>query len=140
MRSLMRVLTMAAVGATASCGGYSAPTNPTDGGQMSNPPPAGAALVNIQDFSFSPAAVTITAGTAVRWINKGPSVHTSTADGGAWTSPSLRAPQAGDGYGGGTSGGVFDFTFTQPGTYTYHCSLHPSSSYPGHSGTITVNP
>lgn len=31
--------------------------------------------------------------------------------------------------------GRFSFTFTQPGTYTYHCTIHP-----GMVGTVTVTP
>ena len=60
------------------CGGYSAPTAPTGSGQMSNPPPPGSMTVTIQDFSFSPATLTIKAGTIVHWKNNGPSAHTTT--------------------------------------------------------------
>lgn len=112
--------------------------SPSGGGQ--NPPPPGTVAVTIQDFSFSPGSVTITAGTTVRWTNAGPSAHTTTSDAGAWASTPLGAPQGGVGYGGGSAGGTFDFTFTQAGTYPYHCSLHPPSSYPGFTGTITVTP
>jgi plastocyanin len=31
------------------------------------------------------------------------------------------------------SGGTFSFTFMQPGTYTYHCTVHPYMK-----GTIVV--
>jgi plastocyanin len=31
--------------------------------------------------------------------------------------------------------GVYQATFSAPGTYTYHCAIHPSMT-----GTITVNP
>ena len=31
------------------------------------------------------------------------------------------------------TGASYSFTFTQPGTYTYHCSIHPSMT-----GTIIV--
>ena len=30
---------------------------------------------------------------------------------------------------------TFTFTFTAPGTYAYHCTIHPTMV-----GTITVNP
>jgi plastocyanin len=138
---LSRIVPLALVTATLACGGYSTPTSPTGGGQMSSPPPAGSAAVSIQDFTFSPATVTIKAGTIVRWTNNGPSAHTTTSDGGVWSSTTLSAPSGGGGYGGtGTAAGTFDFTFTQPGTYTYHCSLHPPSLYPGFTGTVTVTP
>ncbi|HEY9013595.1 MAG TPA: plastocyanin/azurin family copper-binding protein [Gemmatimonadales bacterium] len=95
---------------------------------MSNPPAPGS-TVTIQDFSFSPASLTITAGTTVHWMNNGPSAHTTTSDTGIWDSGILNAP-----------GGSFDFTFTQPGTFPYHCRLHPPNLYPGFTGTITVTP
>jgi plastocyanin len=138
---LVRVVPLALVATLAACGGYSAPTAPTGGGQMSNPLPNGAVGVNIQDFSFIPASLTIKVGTTVRWSNKGPSAHTTTSDAGAWNSGPLNAPGGGGGYGGGsTAGGTFDFTFTQAGTFAYHCSLHPPSSYPGFTGMVTVTP
>jgi len=39
----------------------------------------------------------------------------------------------GNGYGGMTSGGLFQVTFSTPGTYTYHCMFHAQVH-----GTITV--
>ncbi len=138
---LSHVVAIAAVAATIACGGYSAPTNPPDGRQMPNPPPTGTVGVTIQAFTFSPASVTIKAGSTVRWTNNGPSAHTTTSDAGVWASAALSAPKSGGGYGdGGTAAGTFDFTFTQPGNYPYHCSLHPPSSYPGFTGVVTVTP
>jgi plastocyanin len=32
-----------------------------------------------------------------------------------------------------STGASYSFTFTQPGTYTYHCSIHPSMK-----GTVIV--
>ncbi len=140
--SVSHLMALAALTLTVACSGDSAPTNPTGGGQMQNPPPSGTVTVNIQDFSFSPASVTIKAGTTVRWANQGPSAHTTTSDAAVWASSTLGAPvSGGGGYGsGGSLGGTFDFTFTQPGDYPYHCSLHPPSSYPGFTGTVTVTP
>jgi plastocyanin len=115
---------------TVACGG-SSPTSPN---------PSNTVGVSIQDFTFSPATVTIKAGTTVRWTNKGPSAHTTVSDAGAWTSPTLGAPvSGGGGYGGGGSpGGTFEFTFTQPGDYPYHCSIHPPASFPGFTGIVKV--
>jgi len=69
--------------------------------------------VSIQDFSFSPAQMTVAPGTTVTWTNKGPSPHTTTADDGTWDSGKLQ------------QGEDFSFTLDKPGTYTYHCSIHP---------------
>jgi plastocyanin len=124
-------------------GGYSAPSTPTGGGDAMNPPPPSPTLaqVTVQDFSFGPAAVTVKAGTIVRWTNQGPSAHTTVSDAGVWGSGTLAGPSGGGGYGDAKSaGGTFQFTFTEPGTYPYHCSLHPPSSYPNFTGTITVTP
>jgi plastocyanin len=125
-------------------GGGDATAPPDNGGSMSNPPAPGTVAVSIRDFAFSPATLSIKAGTTVRWTNAGPSAHTTVSDDGIWTSGTLGAPNSGgggSGYGGGGSaGGTFEFTFANPGTYGYHCNLHPPSSYPGFVGTITVTP
>jgi plastocyanin len=69
--------------------------------------------VSIQDFSFNPGQITVAPGTTVTWTNEGPSPHTTTADDGSWDSGTLQ------------QGEDFSFTFDKPGTYTYHCSIHP---------------
>lgn len=102
-------------------------------------PSCSGACVTIKDFSFSPSTMTIKAGTSVTWTNSGPSAHTSTSDNGVWDSDTLGAPSGG-GYGGGTAGGTYQFTFNTPGTYNYHCKIHPPASYPGFTGAITVTP
>ena len=78
--------------------------------------------VSIQDFLFSPDQMTVAPGTTVTWVNDGQQPHTSTADDGTWDSGTL---QPGDDY---------SFTFDQPSTYTYHCSIHPDMT-----ATITVS-
>ena len=78
--------------------------------------------VSIQDFSFNPGQITVAPGTTVTWTNEGPSPHTTTADDGSWDSGTLQ------------QGEDFSFTFDKPGTYTYHCSIHPDMT-----ATITVS-
>jgi len=139
---LSRILAIGGIAVAAACGGSSStPTNPNPGGQTTAPP-AGTVAVSIQDFSFTPASITIKAGTTVRWTNMGPSTHTSVADAGAWNSGPISAPGGGGGYGGGggSAGGTFDFTFMTAGTYGYHCSIHPPSMYPSFTETVTVTP
>ena len=79
------------------------------------------ATVSIADFSFSPASLTIEAGTTVTWVNNGAAPHTATGDGGSFDTGQIAA--------GGSAG----ITFDTPGTYTYICSIHPQMT-----GTIVV--
>lgn len=65
-------------------------------------------------FIFSPAKLTIKAGTTVTWKNKSSAPHTITSDDGK-TFDSGTIP----------TGGTFHFTFTTPGAFSYHCNYHP---------------
>jgi len=130
----MRIVHFVALGGLAAlfaCGGSSNPTGP--GGSKGS-----VTDIVIQDFSYTPATITIKAGTTVRWTNHGPSGHTTTSDGDVWNSGTLSPPSGGDGYGGGSAGGSFQFKFDQPGTYAYHCMLHPPASYPSFVGSVVV--
>lgn len=71
-------------------------------------------LVEIRDFSFQPGTLTVTAGTTVNWINNDGTYHTITADNGEFDSGPLM------------SGDQVGLTFSEPGSYPYHCSIHPS--------------
>jgi plastocyanin len=68
--------------------------------------------VQIADSAFSPATMTISVGDTVTWTNADGRPHTVTSDGGAFDSGNLDEGQA------------FSFTFSEPGTYTYHCNYH----------------
>lgn len=73
------------------------------------------------DLTFSPAELTIDAGTTVRWRSTSSMLHTVTPDGHtAWTAATL-----------GGSGDTFTFTFDQAGTYEYYCEPHLSSNMRG---------
>lgn len=129
---LARLIAIAGVTIAAACDGSSTPTQTGFGG---GGPTVNSSVVNvtIQDFSFAPAAVTIKAGTTVQWTNHGPSAHTTTSDSGVWDSGILNAPGS-----GGGAGGTFKFTFTQAGTFSYHCTNHPPSAFPNFIGSVTV--
>ncbi|HEX6524600.1 MAG TPA: cupredoxin domain-containing protein [Streptosporangiaceae bacterium] len=75
--------------------------------------PVAADAVVIHNFAFGPQVVTIKAGTTVHWTNSDTEAHTVTSDTGAFDSKVL---QPGAGY---------SYTFTKPGTYSYHCTIHP---------------
>ncbi len=78
-----------------------------------NPGPTkGSNAVVIQNMAFNPASLTVSANTTVTWTNKDAIAHTVTSDTGLFDSGSLG------------SGGTFSYTFTQTGTYSYHCAIH----------------
>ena len=69
--------------------------------------------VVITNFVFTPATLTVAPGQPIVWINHDSVSHTITSDDGKWDSGEL-AP-----------GQQFTLTLPQPGTYAYHCSIHP---------------
>lgn len=69
-------------------------------------------------FAFSPATLTIKAGTTVTWKNTTSVGHTVTSDDGKSFDSGTTNPIA-------AQGGTFSFTFTTPGTFAYHCEIHP---------------
>ena len=101
--------------------------------------PSAGPTITIRDFAFSPSTLTVKAGTTVEWQNDGPSQHTTTSDAALWNSSALNPPSGGGVY-SSSSGGTFSYTFMTPGTYTYHCSLHPPQQYPTFVGSVVVTP
>jgi plastocyanin len=75
--------------------------------------PAPHAEVFIDNFSFSPATLTVQAGTSITWTNRDDIPHTVVAEDKSFKSKVL------------DTGEKFTFTPTQPGTYGYFCSIHP---------------
>jgi len=71
--------------------------------------------------AFAPDSLTVSVGGTVTWTNSDSVAHTSTSDASGWNSGSV-AP-----------GGRFSFTFPTPGTFPYHCAIHP-----GMIGTVVV--
>ncbi len=70
--------------------------------------------ITIQDFKFAPDTLTIPVGTKVIWTNKDTSSHTVTGDSAKTLDSPLIKPND-----------KFEFTFTQAGTFEYHCEPHP---------------
>ncbi len=79
--------------------------------------------ISIQNYQYSPAQMTVGVGTTVTWINKDSVSHTATSDNGPaqFDSGTIATNQS------------YSYTFTMPGTYTYHCTIHPNMK-----ATITV--
>jgi plastocyanin len=73
--------------------------------------PAGP-TVTIQDLAYTPAALTVPAGTTVTWV---------------WRDGAIAHDVKGDGFRSKVmTEGTFSHRFTQPGTYDYLCTLHPN--------------
>jgi plastocyanin len=79
--------------------------------------------IGIDNFSFTPAKLTVASGTKVTWTNHDDIPHTAT---------SANPPRL---YHSGPldTDDSFSFTFDKPGTYTYFCALHPHMQ-----GTVVV--
>ena len=87
--------------------------------------PTATDAVTISNQAFGPKAVSVKVGQTVTWTNgetDGDS-HTVTFDTGAPKSGVL-AP-----------GGTYSRAFTTPGTFAYHCSIHPDMH-----GVVVVTP
>ena len=70
--------------------------------------------MDIINFSFVPTPVTITAGSSITWTNRDGVQHTVVEDTNKFASDGL------------DTSAKFTQTLNTPGTYTYHCSIHPN--------------
>jgi plastocyanin len=87
------------------------------------PPPPVAIRMVAPTTTFLPAVVTAVRGQSVVWTNGDVIGHTATSDTpGIWDSRTVPPGQ------------TFTFTFTTAGTYTYHCTIHPTLMI----GTVVV--
>lgn len=73
----------------------------------------GAVNVTIQNFDFSPMAVTVARGTTVTWRNLDEEPHTVVGVDGSFRSGALDQAD------------TFSMRFDRPGVYKYVCSIHP---------------
>jgi|ERR1700690_522288 plastocyanin len=71
------------------------------------------ANVDIANFAFTPAALTVKSGETVTFENRDSTVHSIVGVGGFFRSKPL------------DSDDKFSFTFDKPGEYSYFCGLHP---------------
>jgi plastocyanin len=69
--------------------------------------------VKIDNFAFTPATLTVKAGTQITWTNGDDIPHTVVSDDQSFKSKVLDTDEK------------FTFTASKPGTYSYFCSIHP---------------
>jgi plastocyanin len=148
-RLALPLLTTIALAALAACGGGASPTpaassaalpsvaasapaesapaasapaastaaaSPASAGACAVAPAGGAATVNatIKNFQFSPQPIQAKVGDVVAWKNDDSTAHTVTMDAGTCDSGNIGA------------GASAMLVFTAPGTYAYHCKIHPA--------------
>jgi plastocyanin len=118
---------LAAVLLMSACGGSSggAIAAPAGGASGAMEMPAGGASapasnvpahtdqVQITNFAFAPAVITVVAGTTVTWTNEDTTQHDVYAPPVGLQSPVLNQNDS------------YTHTFSSPGTYPYICSIHP---------------
>ena len=121
MRRLVGPLLLVAAVAiiAAACSGtgpsaYGAPASTATTTTASTTAATATNAATIKGFSFQPDVLKVKVGAKVTWTNDDTVAHTVTADTNSFASGNLQP------------GGSFSFTFTRPGTYAYHCSIHPS--------------
>ena len=80
--------------------------------------PQGAAMPEDGQIYYDPETLDITVGTTVAWDNADTTVHTVTSG---------KAPETDGIFDSGmmASGDIFEFTFTDAGTFDYFCTFHP---------------
>lgn len=84
--------------------------------------------VTMRLIAFSPAALSVPAGTTVTWRQTDAGFHTVTSGGVAQGSAGVTAEPDGTFDSGRIAkGDTFEFTFQDPGTYPYYCAIHPAT-------------
>ena len=85
--------------------------------------------------AFSPNPQSVPVNGVVHWYNDDRAAAGGQYGGASGTIHTINADDLSFLSGNLTPGRSFDHTFATPGTYTYHCSIHPTMR-----GTITVTP
>jgi plastocyanin len=88
-------------------------SNTPSGGSPGGSSP-GANEVWIQGMAFNPSTRSVAAGTIITWTYKDAIAHTVTSDTNLFDSGSIPA------------NGTYSHTFATAGTFTYHCTIHPT--------------
>ncbi len=77
--------------------------------------------VQVDNFTFGPATLTVPVNSTVTWVNKDDLPHVIASNDGVFKSKALDTDDK------------YSYTFSNAGTYAYFCSIHPKMV-----GTIVV--
>ena len=95
---------------------------PTSSTSAVETPTSSNVTVNIKNFVFDPATISVKPGTRITWVNNDSVPHTVTSDSGSLLNSGTLAP-----------GQSFSFSFSSVTSVNYHCALHPAMK-----GTVIV--
>jgi plastocyanin len=112
------LLTLGSAASPVPGGGSSEPQNASAAGSTDS-----ATEVKIDNFAFTPAVITVKAGTQVTWVNHDDIPHTVDSTEGNFKSAALDTDDK------------FQFRFTEPGEYPFFCRMHPKMT-----GKVVVRP
>jgi len=118
VRALAALLALASGGVALVVGSLALPIEPqaqaVQAQSMEAMRPSAAAMeVRIDNFTFSPATLTVAPGTTVTWVNGDDIPHAVAAKDRSFRSKTLDTDDR------------YSFTFAMAGEYDYFCTLHP---------------
>lgn len=131
IRTLLPLALTACALVAAGCGSDDSTTSDEEGGATTtqpspdkgDAPPGGVSAprgdaprsekVSIAEFAYDPDPVVIEEGGKVIWVNRDSAPHTATADDGSFDTGTIETDK------------LKSESFKQPGTYAYHCEIHP---------------
>ncbi len=90
--------------------------------------PEEATVIDINEFSYTPASISVSENAMVVWANREPFDHDVTFKSSSVLAEKLMSPKIG-------KGGKILVRFNEPGEYNYYCHLHPFME-----GTVKVEP
>jgi plastocyanin len=115
IRRVVALVPVVVVVGLAGCGGGAASTTAAQSGSA-------AQSVEIKDFAFAPAALTVAKGTTIEFPNEDSTPHTATSkSSGAFDTGTIQP------------GKSAKLAFDDAGTFAYYCAFHPFMK-----GTVTV--
>ena len=116
------ILLTAVAALLAGCGSDDEPTSSAPSSNTSAPAAGGGSdAVKISNFKFVPASLSAGEGAGITVTNDDSTTHTATADDGGFDTGNL------------DPGSSKTITVAKPGSYAYHCTIHPFMK-----GTIVV--
>ena len=124
IRPFFLIAALCLVAAACSSGSSAAPSSaaPSSAAASASAAAGGAGAVTIKGFAFGPATIDAKVGDTITWTNQDSVPHTVTLDDKSVDSGNING------------NATYQHAFTQAGTFTYHCSIHPAMK-----GTVTVS-